>query len=333
MQPPKQLPQLPPKPVNILPQAKPIAMESPESESIYHTHQGGFYQPMYPYHPSCFYPVSPVMPGSGFHGGYPSQQMPYPQVHGAATMPMQQMPLMPSYGVAGVESPAYMESSSYMPMYHHQMPHHVQTLPAEAGMQAPAPVMGVAEHQYPLQPTYTAPAMQPAYGHPCPPYPTHMIPVSPIMPGSGFCEPMPYGHMPYGYPQMGAMPLVQGVMEESPGMAQMPIMPSYSQMPVMPAEAQKPLMPVMGAESDCGCGGGVPQMYPGAYGPGYRTPGMYDMGLTPQYGVPYGQPQVPYEQPQAPYMNPYGSPYGYDPMDDHAFGMPRSIEESSEYGD
>ncbi|MED1904520.1 SafA/ExsA family spore coat assembly protein, partial [Cytobacillus firmus] len=70
--------QLPPKPVNILPQVKPSlnqeSPESPESESSFYTHQGGQYQPMFPYNP-C----------------YP--QMPFPQVQGAMIPQMpHQMP-------------------------------------------------------------------------------------------------------------------------------------------------------------------------------------------------------------------------------------------------
>ncbi|MBU8879537.1 SafA/ExsA family spore coat assembly protein [Bacillus sp. FJAT-29790] len=339
-------PQLPPKPVNILPQVKPIAEEYPEyveSETFVHTQQGGYYQPMYPYQPSSLYPVSPAMPGPGFTGGYPQYQMPYPQVQAAETMPMQhvkgatmpmyQMPhQMPHYGMAGVESHGYMESSSHMPM--HQMPHHMHhhmhhqmqhqmplTSPAQAQM--PAPVMGVEETQYqmPLQPTYTAPMMEQPYGYPCPPY--EMIPVSPVMPGPGFCEPMPY-EMPCGYPPMGVMPQVQGVMEEP--MAQMPLMPTQSQMPLMPAQSQMPLMPtqsqmplmpaqgVKGIEADCGCGGGMPPM--GGYGPGF-APGPYGMGAAP-YGPPAG-------------FAPYANPYGYGPTGGYPFGMPRSIEESSEF--
>ncbi|PAE24002.1 SafA/ExsA family spore coat assembly protein, partial [Bacillus sp. 7894-2] len=59
----KPQPQLPPKPVNILPQVKPSSNqespESPESESSLYTntHQGGQYQPMFPYNP-CY----PQMP-------------------------------------------------------------------------------------------------------------------------------------------------------------------------------------------------------------------------------------------------------------------------------
>lgn len=342
-------PQLPPKPVNILPEVKPIeakpkpietkpikpvkpiAEKKPkpkavESELFAETQQGGYEQPMYPYypnHPNQLYPVSPVMPGSGFQGGHP-HQMGFPQVQGAA-MPMHQMPMhqMPHQGLAGVESPGYEESSPFMPM--HQMPHmnHEYTMPSQA--QNPAPVMGaqdVGQHQLPLQPTYTAPVMQPSYGYPCPPnpcppYPAHLIPVSPVMPGSGFCGPVPYGQMPFGFPQM--TPQVQGVMEEAPNMAQMPLMPTQSQMPLMPSQSQMPLMPtenVKGAETDCGCGGGVPQMSPYGYGHGFPS--------VPPYGAPYGQ-QMGYAQPF--HMN----PYGYEPMGGQAFGMPRNFDESSEF--
>ncbi|MBY0123935.1 SafA/ExsA family spore coat assembly protein [Bacillus sp. S/N-304-OC-R1] len=370
----KQPPQLPPKPVNILPPVKPIAQESPESiesESFVYTHQGGVNQPMLPYYPQSFYPVSPVMPGTGLPGGYP-QAYGYPQVQGAA-MPMYQAPAapmyqMPHHGLAGVESD---ESSSSMPMHH--MPY---TSPAYSGAQMPAPLMGAAQMpahvmgaeqaapQMPLQPTYTAPIMQQAFEYPevaCPPYPAQMYPVSPVMPGSGFCEPMPYVYPqmcePYGYPQMAPMPQVQGVMEEAqmplmpteaqmpimpaqsqmpmmpaqsqmpmmPAQSQMPMMPVQSQMPMMPTQAQMPMMPVQAAKEDCGCGG--PQMVQGAYNPGYGT---YEMGAAPMYGAPYGQ-QMGY--PMTGQMNPYMNPYGYGPMGGQAFGMPRSFEESSEYED
>ncbi|MEH7123977.1 SafA/ExsA family spore coat assembly protein [Bacillus sp. JJ1773] len=362
----QQAPQLPPKPVNILPQVKPIAHVSPESIESDHIKQGGFYQPMYPYQPHSFYPVSPVMPGTGFPGGYP-QTMGYPQVQGAATMPMYQaqaMPMhqMPHYGLAGVESHGFEESSSFMPM--HQMPYTNPAFTQVPGAQMPAPVMGVQEmgqHQLPLQPTYTAPAMQPAYGYPqapCPPFLPPMIPISPVMPGSGFCGPMLYEQMPYGYPQMGVMPQVQGVMEESPGMAQMPLMPTQSQMPIMPTQTQMPIMPtqtqmpilpsqsqmplmptqvmpMQGVKEDCGCGSGAPQMFQGAYNPGFGAPGMYDMGVAPMYRAPYGQqygnPQMGY--PMTGVMNPYMSPYGPGPLGGQALEMPRSFEESDEYED
>jgi len=342
------MPQLPPKPVNILPPVKPMSVQNlnlVESESSSHTHKGGYNQPMFPN--QHFYPVSPIAPGAGFYGGYP-QQMAYPQVQGVASMPMYPsgvMPMhqMPHHGMAGVESHGYVESSSWH-MPKHQMPHTnpVYTQPTQAQM--PAPVMGVEEmgqHQLPLQPTYTAPAMQPAYGYPeafCPPYPEHLIPISPVMPGSGFCGPVP---MPYGYPQMGVMPQVQGVMEEYPEMAQMPLMPTQSQMPLSPTQSQMPIMPtqsqmpimptqsqmplspaesfpkhVKGIGADCGCDGAQ-------YGMG-GFPGAYGMGGVPMYRDPYGQ-QMGY--PTSPYMN----PYGYAPMGGTTFGMPRSFEESSEF--
>ena len=314
------LPQLPPKPVNVLPQVKPISEYSPEifeSESYSHTHKGGYTQPMYPYQPNCLYPISPVMPGSGFQGGYP-QHMPYPQVQGVASVPMYPsatMPMhqMPHHGMAGVESHGYVESSSmHMPM--HQMPHINPAFTQPTQAQMPAPVMGIEESQFPLQPSYTAPAMQqPIYGYPevpCQPY--HLVPISPVMPGSGFCGPTP---MPYGYPQMGVMPQVQGVMEEYPQMAQMPLSPTQTQMPLMPMESQQHLMPthgVKGVEAGCGCDGGMPH---------YGSP-AFGMGGAPMYNVPYGQ-QMGF--PSSPYMN----PYGYGPMGGTAFGMPRSSEESS----
>ncbi|MED3571473.1 SafA/ExsA family spore coat assembly protein [Cytobacillus praedii] len=346
-------PQLPPKPVNILPEVKPIetkpieskpikpvkpikpiAEKTPkpkaiESELFAETQQGGFEQPMYPYYPSHLFPVSPVMPGPGFQGGYP-QQMGYPQVQGAA-MPMHQMPHQ-NYGLAGVESPGFHEESSpFMPM--HQMPHMNPEYMMPSQAQNPAPVMGaqdMGQQQLPLQPTYTAPAMQPNYGYPCPPnpcppYPTHLIPVSPVMPGSGFCGPVPYGQMPFGFPQMA--PQVQGVMEEMPNMAQMPLMPTQSQMPIMPSQSQMPIMPSQSQmplmptehvkESDCGCGGGAPQMSPYGFGHGFVP------GVQP-YGAPYGQ-QMGFAQPFP--MNPYGP----GQMGGQAFGMPRNFDESSEF--
>ncbi|MFE8696858.1 SafA/ExsA family spore coat assembly protein [Cytobacillus sp. FJAT-53684] len=324
-------PQLPPKPVNILPEVKPIAKQPPKAvkkELPKEIKQGGQEQPMYPYYPNNLYPASQGMPGSGQQGGFP-QQMAFPQVQGAANMPMNPMPYQ-NYGLAGVESPGYEESPPFMPM--HQLPHHSQhqmphmQQPAQAQM--PAPVMGaqdMGQQQLPLQPTYTAPVMQQPF-YPCPcPCPPQLFPISPVMPGSGFCGPIPYGQMPYGFPQMGQ---VQGVMDESPEMAQMPLMPTEYQMPAMPTQSQMPLMPtqsqmplmptegVKGAEADCGCGGGAPQMAPYGYGQGF-APGGYG-------GFPYGQ-QMGFAQP--PMMN----PYGYGPMGGQAFGMPRNFDESSEF--
>ena len=338
------MPKLPPKPVNILPQSnvKPVKnINVVESESSSHTIKGGYNQPMFP---NQFYPVSPMIPGAGFHGGYP-QQMAYPQVQGMASMPMHpsagmhmhpsagmHMHQMPHHGMAGVESHGYESSSWHMPK--HQKPHTNPMYTQPAQTQMPAPVMGVEEmnqYQLPLQPTYTQPIMEPAYNYqqaPCPPFPEQLIPVSPVMPGSGLCCPMPMP-MPYGYPQMGGMPEVQGVMTEYPEMAQMAQMPMPTQMPLMPTQSQMPLAPaetmpksVKGAGMDCGCGGGMPQ-----YGyPGYETgayPMPYRAGETPIYYDPYGQ-QMGY---QPSYMN----PYGYPSMGGTAFGMPRSIDESSEF--
>ncbi len=348
------LPQLPPKPENILPSVKPIAKQSPalmESESSVHSHKGGYDQQMYPYQPNLYYPMSQSMPGVGFQSGYPQQQMANPFVQGAMQMPMYQggvMPMqqmqMPHYGLAGVESHGYEESSSWqMPM--HQMPHTNPTYTQPTHAQMPAPVMGVedmSQHQLPLQPTYTAPAMHPAYGYPqapCPPQ--HLIPISPVMPGSGLCGPIP---MPYGYPQMGVMPQVQGVMSESPEMAQMPLMPTQSQLPLSPMQSQMPLSPsqsqmplspvtmpkpVKGVGTDCGCDGGMMHHGPQGHGAGYDMGGYqapYDMGGAPMYSMPYGQ-QMQMRYPQPSYMN----PYGYGPMGGAAFGMPRSYEESSEF--
>ncbi|MEH6989095.1 hypothetical protein V7021_14675, partial [Cytobacillus firmus] len=90
------------------------------------------------------------------------------------------------------------------------------------------------------------------------------------------------------------MPQVQG-MEESPGMSQKPLMPGS----------------VMGASNDCGCGG--PQFAPGGYGPG---PGF---GPGQGYGPGFGYGPGP------------GFGQGFGPMGGAAFGMPRNIDESSEY--
>ncbi|MBP2240564.1 hypothetical protein J2Z40_001121 [Cytobacillus eiseniae] len=92
-------------------------------------------------------------------------------------------------------------------------------------------------------------------------------------------------------------------------------MPTQSQMPLMPTEGVK------GAEADCGCGGGAPQMAPYGYGQGFPHAGH---GAFP-YGAPYGH-QMGYGQPMQ-MMN----PYGYGPMGGQAFGMPRGFDESSEF--
>lgn len=325
---PKQQPQLPPKPMNILPGIKPAGEESPEMESPETAQlplQGGYKQPMYPYQPN-YYQGSPVNPGHGYQ-----QPGHYPQVQGASMPYQQQMPygMMPGMEGAGQMQHHYEESSSFMPM--------ANTNPMYA---QPSGVMGMSDHQQqlplspmsqqqlPLQPTQTMPAMQQQY--PFPPYPACLHPVSPVMPGPGYgaCEP----GMPYGYPQQ---PMVQGAMEgyESPSMAQMPLMPSQSQMPLMPSEAQMPLMPqqgVQGMSDDCGCGSGQPQMMPGMHHG--MQPGMHHMGMgMPQmgYGAPY-QPQYGQQMGfgQSPYM---GQPQGYGPMGGQAFGMPRFDDESYEF--
>jgi morphogenetic protein associated with SpoVID len=281
-------PQLPPKPVNILPEVKeePIVESIPESipAPIQQPIQGGLQQPMCP---PYGYPISPVLPGSGLPcppipcppmpcpPGYP--MMPYPQVQGAMTMPYQQMP----YGMPGVEGATLMpqwadESSPFMP----QMP--TQTAP-------------IAETQMPMYPSYpqTAPMMQMPYGHV--PYCGPLYPISPILPGSG----LPYGQYPYGYPQAGGFPQVQGVMDvESPEMVSPQYQMPYQMPQALPMQQMTP--PPVAGTKDCGCGGPkhhhVAPIQQGA---------PYSQGMPFPQGQPYPQ-GMPFPQGQ-PY--PQGAPY------------------------
>lgn len=269
---PQTAPQLPPKPMNILPYSNTYHLkdksDSMEESSIDVPIKGGTKADMYPNQPP-FYPVSPQMPG---HGGVAPQYGP--------TFPQGMMPQGQPYGgMPGVEFDYDDESSSYMPNMPN-MPH----MPNQ-----PAPVMGAYEDaQMPLMPNMphppmpveTGPAMQ--GGYPCPPYQGPVYPISPVLPGPG---PIPAHTQGFDcYPNM-PMP-VQGVAESPDMHANLPHqMPANlpHQMPAnlphqMPAGYQS--APAMHG-GDCGCGG--PQV--GSYGP--PTP-MYGPGSQGMHGFSPG---------------------------------------------
>ena len=357
---PQLQPQLPPKPVNILPEVKEEPIQESIPEPVEQPIQGGFEQPMLPYPQYC-YPISPVLPGSGLHcppmpcppvpcpPGYP--YMPYQQVQGM-TSPYQN-------GGYRLEGQGFMpvlddESEPFMPQMPVQMP---AQMPAQMPVQMPTYTAPVAEPQMPACPPYpqAAPMMHMPYGHM--PYCGPLYPVSPVLPGSG----LPYGQFPTGYPQAGGFPQVQGAMDvESPEMMNPAYQTPYPMPQAMPMQQMAP--PPVAGTNDCGCGG--PKPYYGApmpqgvpYPQGAPMPqGVpYPQGAQMPQGVPYPQgaqmPQgVPYPQgapmPQgAPYPQngqgmslPYGqqgqsplmNPYGPGPMD-RAYSMPKYQDESSEY--
>ncbi|WP_142383185.1 SafA/ExsA family spore coat assembly protein, partial [Bacillus canaveralius] len=191
------LPQIPPKPTNILPGM--MNEESPnvkeEAAPQLPKQQGGYKEPMYPYSPNFFH-NSPAMPGHQ-QAAFPQQPwMPYPQVQGASMMPMQQMP--PSYGVAGNQSINYTnqmddESSPFMP----QMPQ------MQSGL--PTGVAGAEDYQMPPQMQGQYP--QQVAGAQMPYAPMHKAPLGPSVAGAGFAPCPP----PYGYPHLP--PKVKGAMD------------------------------------------------------------------------------------------------------------------------
>ncbi|WP_257959248.1 SafA/ExsA family spore coat assembly protein, partial [Bacillus sp. V3-13] len=190
------LPQIPPKPTNILPgmmnEEKPAVKE--EEAPQLPKQQGGYKEPMYPCPPNFFH-HSPAMPGH-YQGAYPQQPwMPYPQAHGAPMMPMQQMPR--NYGVAGNQNLNYTnqmddESSPFMP----QMPHMEFGLPTGVGGAEDDQMPPQMQGQYPPQ----------VAGAQMPYTPMHQAPLGPAMPRPGFAPcPPPFGYAYLQPPVAGAM--------------------------------------------------------------------------------------------------------------------------------
>jgi morphogenetic protein associated with SpoVID len=194
-------------------------------------------------------------------------------------------------------------------------------------------------------PAYTSPAMhQPQYVAP-----QHMVPVSPVLPGYGFCPPMPYQPMmmPYGYgPAMPNQPYPSAVSpaeyddDDDDIGAHSPNMPPYPQavapahygsgFPVNPY-AGVPVSPVLPGY------GFNPNQVLGAYGEAPDDDDDFDYdNHAHSPNMPYPQAVAPaYTQNDcgcggaaAPYVNPYqgypyqqGVNYGY-PMQQPFGGYP-----------
>ncbi|QHA37103.1 SafA/ExsA family spore coat assembly protein [Rossellomorea marisflavi] len=347
----KPQPQTPPKPANILPKATEPKKETPktnhsvkgvqqeESLEMPQPQQGGFTQPMY-YNPNQSVPVSPVMPGFG-HGGnmQPWQgggMGPWNQVQGAQ-YPQMNMPMMHH----GYDE----DSSSFMPfMPNAQSP---MQMPMQMPMQSPMQMPMQSPMQMPMQMPMGQPGVMGAsdenqmmhQGMPQPCYP-----VSPMMPGPGFCGPGGFGMPgPWGQDQVqgammdGQMPMGQPGVMGAEMHHQMPM----GQPGVMGAEMhhQMPMgQPgVMGAEMHHQ----MPMGQPGVMGAQMHhqmlmgQPGV--MGAQMNQQMPMGQPGVmgasdqedcgcggpqpqgqPQWQQQAPQWNqpmPYGmpQPQGFGP--------------------
>ncbi|WP_071395893.1 SafA/ExsA family spore coat assembly protein [Bacillus tuaregi] len=232
-EPPKSLPKLPPKPLNVLPEVNPV-FESPEDfppipESPIDQNVGGQYQPMYPYMPNyvnpCFDPCYP--------GGQP---MPYPQVQG-----MQMPAQMPYPQVQGMQMPAQMP---YPQVQGAQMP-----CPPVMGAQMHAPqmpcppLMGAQMPSMPMNANPAFPQVQGAY------MPEAPIPNQPGMVAGIQDGPDMYEESSPFMPQMFSPETGQGM--PSPGNpemgAQTPMMPMDQPMPMMGQQMPQP-MPMMGQQ-------------------------------------------------------------------------------------
>ncbi|WP_338000921.1 SafA/ExsA family spore coat assembly protein [Neobacillus terrae] len=228
----------------------------------------------------------------GQMGQMPMGQMPMGQM---GQMPMGQMPM----GQMG-QMPMYQRLEKEAPIVQQQPI--LQPAPAPV-MQAPAPPPVMPEQPVAQMPVYPEAPMAPVapVGEEC-------YPVSPVMPGPGFTGPAmgyPYAPMSYGYPQMGQVPHVQGMMMNPGESSDMMGMNPGMQMPMAgyPAGMQSGMM----ANPQAG---------------GMQSP-MVMQGTPPVYSAPYGGQMY-----QAPYM----SPYGMGPMGTTPYAMPR-LEEGSEYDD
>jgi morphogenetic protein associated with SpoVID len=206
-------------------------------------------------------------------------------------------------------------------------------------------------------PAYTAPAMY--YPQYC--APQYMVPVSPILPGSGLCPPGPFHPMPYGHgPMMPCQPFPTAVSPaEYAGDGNMPHAPNvpYPQA-VAPAQFNPgfPVNPYAGVpESPILPGSGLhhPHHALGSYGEDHDDGYEYEhhahapnMPNQPAVAPAYYPPQndcgcggpAPYAYPYQDYRFNYGypvqqpypaqgyNPYGYHPgqvaPDGQMFGMP-----------
>jgi morphogenetic protein associated with SpoVID len=327
---PQLQPQLPPKPVNILPEVKeePIVESIPESipAPVQQPIQGGLQQPMCP---PFGYPISPVLPGSGLPcppvpcppmpcpPGYPGYPMPYQsQVQGGMAQQMPYgMPQQMPYGMPRLEG-----NNNIMPQMS-QMPQMVDESPPimpQMPYQMPTQTAPIAETQLPMCPPYpqTAPMMQMPYGQM--PYCGPLYPISPILP----CSVLPYGQNPYGYPQAGEVPQVQGIMDvESPEMMSQQYQMPYQMPQSLPMQQMTP--PSVAGTKDCGCGGPkhhqvAPFQQGASYPQGmpFHQEQQYPQGMPFPQGQPYPQ-GMPFPQGQ---QYPQGMPFQQDQQ--YPQGMP-----------
>ncbi|WP_284036093.1 SafA/ExsA family spore coat assembly protein [Neobacillus sp. 114] len=307
----KEQPNLPPKPVNILPEVK----EVPKKEIPFPAPVAPVQEMPQDY---CV-PMTPVMPGPGFcppYGGFPAgPYMPYaggpgmpmaPGMVGGPGMPMDPgmagyagMPMAPGMagfpgmaGVPGAVGPAGYPAAAgpgYMP-YHYDdessafMPH----MPAVNPGYNPGAVMGAQNPGFnpAMQTTYMDPS---AFGQ---------------MPTGYSQMPAGYSHAPVGYGQVPA-----GYGQAPGGYGQMPM--DYSQMPGGYGQ-----MPMEYGQMPAGYG-----QRPGGYGPapaGVPQQGGYPAGMefgpsmpaAPETTLGGQAPSVPYGA-----GAPYGQlPYGYPQM-------------------
>jgi morphogenetic protein associated with SpoVID len=238
----QQIPPTPPKPIPVKEEVKP---EVPPKEMP----KVPYIPPMYCYpYPHCV-PVTPVMPGAGFHYPMHGVGAPMPQP-GMPMYPMNQM--MPADGQMMQQMGNYDddESSPYgmMPMYEGQQG--FAPTSSEMPIDGMMPQMG-----YPMMPYY--------------PTPSSCYPVSPMMPGAGYPMygvggPMPQMQEPQMYPMSQMMPTRS---------ASQPTAPQDHE-----AQENSPVY-----------GNPYGQPYPYGYGYGQPMMGgypMYGMGYQQPFGMP-----------------------------------------------
>ncbi|MFK2824508.1 SafA/ExsA family spore coat assembly protein [Bacillus sp. B190/17] len=278
--------------------------------------QGGCTYQMNPW--MNMHQMAPQVQGYGMHPGL------YP--HWCVPMPMQ-----PSYGAvenemmqaphSAVEN-KMMESPEQTPPNYPMMESPEQTLPNYPMMESPEQippnypmmhypspdqVQGMQEQMQAMPMPY-APQMYPAPSYPMQPYPTpgNCVPVTPVMPGSGYCPPYGMGMMPH--PPMGygmespeyMMP--SNVMGANQPMVHPAMMPpnvmGANQPMVQPANvmgANQPMVQpanVMGANQPMVqpanvMGANQPMIHPAHMNDYYHHPMMH-----PSYGM-----AMPYQQP------------------------------------
>jgi len=227
---------------------------------------------------------------------------------GAGQMPMGagQMPM--GAGQMPMGAGQMPMGAGQMPMRAGQMPMGYGEMPGGYSGAAGYPMTGSPGNpsQYPADMTQFAPGTPETYGNPgmAGPY------------GMG----LPYGQMPYGYPQMsGSTPQMMGAQgfESSEMMS-----PGFStQMPYMPSPPAQSLPVGTGAMGDCGCGGPDPSM--GSMQPAGTMPAPSFVPPTPPiYSAPY---TGPINTAQPPFMN----PYGMGAAGNNPYGMPGYRDESN----